>query len=1137
MKTLFHKLKTAALLCCIAGCYQSALAEDIDIFTGASGGAAGAPNVMFLLDDSTDWSSNQSINTCAAGLCPTLSTSPAGLAYNSSKTTGGNELNAIIVALNSLYNVPTGTPKPNVGVGLASFTGNNPQATYVRFGARNIGDPSTGAAAYKALNTILSTINPVNNPTKVNVGKKDESEGMFELYRYFTNGAPGTALAVSDSTVADYPGNQGNSGAPVPAAGAANDTAYNLAACGNATTPASCLYRGPSTACSKNFIIYIVNHDHSNSGLAGSTTIGGVNSIVSPDTAVPRPSVTISGTTYQGDVRAIYQWANFLYKYNNITLYVVDVGGNASSTDSYSIALQTAATLGGGKYFAVPSSTVMSGVGSLANAITQIFVEIQAVNSTFASVSLPINATTRSQDLDQVFIPMFRPDPNASPLWMGNLKKYQLILSGNSIQLGDNSNPPIQAVNSLTGFATPCAQSFWTVDSGNYWQNVTENPPPKGTCANTSVWSDLPDGAFVEKGGVAEVIRRGNNPPTTATSPTWNVNRTIYTYDTAATGSIGTFSTSSTGLSTATGLSGTSLTNLVNFIKGQDVNSEYTTPPPPGVATTPAALTRPSLHGDTIHSQPLPVTYTNSSVYVYYGSNDGMLRAVNAQTGQEQWAFVAPEFYSRLNRLKTQSPLILYPNEPTSGVSPTPTKKDYFWDGSLGLYQNADNSKIWIYPSMRRGGRMLYGLDVTTAGAQPVFKWKVGCPNLYDDTGCVDTSSSWGASTVATMAQTWSIPNVAATVQGYSTGPVIVVGGGYNGGYNPGGTGADTSGYLCEDQDTSTPTCTTKGSTVNVIDANTGALIKSFSTTFGRSVAADVALLVTGTASPATAVDHAYAVDTGGNIYRIDFNAGGPNGSGSTGWVMSRVAYTNGAGRKFLFAPALFQNPNSGVVYVAIGSGDREHPLITQYPYTTPVLNRFYVYRDNLLATLPITATNLDSGTNVINVSSSQSCIGLATTSTTTEVNQNTIKPGSTSNVLALNLNQNGTGEQTVTSAVITGGMATFSTNRPIPAASGTCSSVLGEARGYFINLFNGSGAIGVGNATCGGSLSATFVGGGLPPSPVRADVNIGGTVYQVVIGAVQRNGGANSPIAPQQLSPVIQQNRNTKYVRIDSDR
>src|SRR2546430_16168822 len=67
--------------------------------------------------------------------------------------------------------------------------------------------------------------------------------------------------------------------------------------------------------------------------------------------------------------------------------------------------------------------------------------------------------------------------------------------------------------NPLTGFITPCAQSFWTTDSGTYWKSdIFDSPTPKGTCPRSitgfSVWSDAPDGPMVEKGGVAEVIRK-----------------------------------------------------------------------------------------------------------------------------------------------------------------------------------------------------------------------------------------------------------------------------------------------------------------------------------------------------------------------------------------------------------------------------------------------------------------------------------------------------------------------------------------------------------------------------------------------------------------------------------------------------
>src|SRR2546430_13147275 len=147
-----------------------------------------------------------------------------------------------------------------------------------------------------------------------------------------------------------------------------------------------------------------------------------------------------------------------------VVTYVLDAY-SAQQNVGYSNSLMNAAKVGGGKYFQVGSQT------DIANALGMILAEIQAVNSTFASASLPVNTTNRTQDKNQVFIPMFRPDSQDSPLWMGNLKQYQLISLAGSIDLGDNSTTPINAVNPLTGFVTPCAQSFWTTDSGTYWQS------------------------------------------------------------------------------------------------------------------------------------------------------------------------------------------------------------------------------------------------------------------------------------------------------------------------------------------------------------------------------------------------------------------------------------------------------------------------------------------------------------------------------------------------------------------------------------------------------------------------------------------------------------------------------------------
>jgi Tfp pilus tip-associated adhesin PilY1 len=284
---------------------------------------------------------------------------------------------------------------------------------------------------------------------------------------------------------------------------------------------------------------------------------------------------------------------------------------------------------------------------------------------------------------------------------------------------------------------------------------------------------------------------------------------------------------------------------------------------------------------------------------MFYGSNDGFFRAVRGSDGKELWAFVAPEHHSKLKRLKDNQPLIAYPTVATS-ITPTPQKKDYFFDGSAGLFQNADNSKIWVYTTMRRGGRVVYAWDVTNV-TSPVLKWRVGCPNLTNDTDCTTGFSQIG--------QTWSFPNV-ALVKGFSTAtPLVIIGGGYD---------------SCEDTDTSSPSCSTeKGNRVYVVNGDTGAAVATFTT--DRAVAGDVTLIDRDFDGYA---DHAYAADTGGNLYRIDFvdpTTLATRASGS--WTITKIARTNGAGRKFLFGPAAL--PASGKVYLSLTSGDRERPLVS----------------------------------------------------------------------------------------------------------------------------------------------------------------------------------------------------------------
>jgi type IV pilus assembly protein PilY1 len=118
---------------------------------------------------------------------------------------------------------------------------------------------------------------------------------------------------------------------------------------------------------------------------------------------------------------------------------------------------------------------------------------------------------------------------------------------------------------------------------------------------------------------------------------------------------------------------------------------------------------------------------------------------------------------------------------------------------------------------------------------------------------------------------------------------------------------------------------------------------------------------------------------------------------------------------------------------------------------------------------------------------------------------------------------------------VIVGGFVAFSTNRAIPRSANVCAPQ-GEARGYAVNLLNASGIIGAQPNTCGGDRSGPFVGGGLPPSPVVATVDVDGQNISIGIGLPCLSGCSSSGIQSQQIPPLPPQRRSRVYWRQEGD-
>jgi type IV pilus assembly protein PilY1 len=1211
-------------------------AEDIDLFVSAATSSTGNnPNVLIILDNSANWSSNSQHWT-------------SSIPGESPFKQGQSELRALrTVVLES-------TDKVNIG--LAMFrSGSLPDGIYIRSAVRTmnttnkqnladlIGDSTcvNGTGANGTPKCIFKNFD-TNNPEKVNSANIDYGAALFDAFKYF--GGCTSPSGVASGICKTSPLGPLNFGKARHSASSETLTAttraiFDQAAYTDASMSTYVPPAGTANSCAKNYVILIGNgfpkDDIAGSPLAGvegqtnqlamptftSTSTTTTVNLTSPNGGFacgsggnenarrddctkngitsalkdPNPadsyacvgsqisdstlcsggsnrkfqvqstktvfSVTATGLSAvpaSNKARMADEWARFLYTtdvgeatgFQNVQVYTIDVFKDQQDADQTAL-LFSMAKYGGGRYFQASSEE------AILKALRDIMIEIQSVNSVFASASLPINATNRSQNENQVFIGMFRPDSGARPRWYGNLKKYKIGQFGQEFKLADADDQ--EAVSSATGFIQPCARSFWTTDTTSsdtstapatdtsYWNFSDATGSHIGSCttASFSLFSDRPDGPQVEKGAAAQVLRLGNLGGTipATTPPDYLEHRSVYTC--ANTGLATTcnlapiamhpFNNSNVAQLALGAVTTSERDRVINFTRGLDVwdeNSRLTN-----------TDVRPTVHGDVAHSRPLPVNYGGTTgVVLLYGANDGAFRAVSGNTGQELWAFIAPEHHSKLKRLYENGDfgtgLISYPPTPAVGSS----SKDYFFDGSAGLFQNLTTTapffnKVWVFPSMRRGGRMIYAFNITTPTA-PTLLWRIGCTNasLVDTASCIDQTGA-ASSDYAQMGQTWSTPAV-ARVKGFSANPdepVIIVGGGYD---------------TCEDQDAAPNTaCNSpyqrRGNRVFVINAATGEKIWPVNSTdfpTDASVAADITLVDRDLDGM---VDHAYAADTRGGLYRIDFVDPANPGTmrAPAAWTMTKIGQTASTGnRKFLFAPAAL--PAGNKVYLSIASGDRERPLLANYPYPATagggVLNRGYMLVDTFATTgLPVA---MDDTSVMEDYSAGSSCPpdparpDLPSTPTAESlgkkgwfINLNAASAtGPTTNV----------GEQAVTSSTIFGGLVFFSTNRPVPTPAGACAQSLGEARGYAVNLLNASGAADTLNI-CGGARSQVFVGGGLPPSPVTGTVPVGpsGRPVTVMIGGVQRGGGVSSPIGAQRVVPTITQRRGRTYWYNDTDK
>lgn len=431
--------------------------EDIDIFMVNPSVTSSRPNVLIVLDNTANW--NQAFT---------------------------NEKSALVQVLNGL------TSQFNVGLGMYVETGSpndNVDGGYIRFAVRQMqGDAKT----------TLSTM--VNNLDQSGDKGNNNTIGlaMSEAYKYFLGG---TSYSSYGKVKADYAGNTLNP---------ANTLGENALP---ASPNSSSLFASPvSDNCQKNFIIYIGNGKFNENTSALSTAQSRLQTAMG---TAPQ-TIALSPSGQQGNWAD--EWAQFMAKTGFlktikgaqkrifVNTYAVAIdpaqqnlwgsGSSYATNDSLRLMKSMSEDNGNGKYFEVSSG---SGGSEIADALTQIFNEIQSVNSVFASTTLPVSVNVRGTNLNQVYIGMFRPHAKKAPRWMGNLKLYKLAADANrNLFLVDAQN--VRAEDPATGFVAAARRSFWTHDS-SFWNFRTDAENGVGGA------SDSPDGNIVEKGAVGQYLR------------------------------------------------------------------------------------------------------------------------------------------------------------------------------------------------------------------------------------------------------------------------------------------------------------------------------------------------------------------------------------------------------------------------------------------------------------------------------------------------------------------------------------------------------------------------------------------------------------------------------------------------------
>lgn len=644
--------------------------------------------------------------------------------------------------------------------------------------------------------------------------------------------------------------------------------------------------------------------------------------------------------------------------------------------------------------------------GKLIATLQDIFRQILSVSTTFVAASVPVNVFNRAEIINNIYIALFKADEDAKPQWPGNVKKFKLSsLSADDPYLVDADGDSAIAADGRIAFD---ALSFWTLPA---------SLPAPDTAAGEVAGKD---GRTVERGGVGQKLPGFTSGTPGALNSATDARQLFY--DTSGGTLAALNSDAATGGALQASLGAASVAaaqTMLAWARGQDVDDR----------DGDNNLTEPRtwLVGDPLHSRPLPINYgardgytkANPAIFIAAGSNDGFLHffrnttTAGAESGAEVWGFMPRAVMGKVPVLRTNATGVKHPS--LVDGSPVSYLADANTNGSIDTGEDA-----WLFFGLRRGGTSYYGLDVSVP-TSPSLLWTINQSGNFAELG-----------------QTFSDPRVIKVATSSGTVPALIFGGGFD-------TNKDADAMGTNDS---------VGKGLYIVNAETGALIwkavggsgADSATVFTHEDLLDsIPSAISVVDSDGNGVqDRAYVGDTGGNVWRADFN-----GTDTTEWQLTKLATLGrhapaadgkADDRRFFHRPDIIQSLDEDGPFdaVIIGSGDREDPL----DKGGVTANWAFMIKDR----------NVDAG------SGADSDLVLADLG---DVTNTCLALGETCSA-ALNggwaLRLDTAGEKSLATATTISNTVYFTTYLPGQASSaGTCGPREGTGRLYAVSIFDAS--------------------------------------------------------------------------------